>query len=323
MKLKIKWLVLGLMYLSLLVTAAAGLVFRQAIADWWVLKDYQPSLTIQTLASQVGFTDYGRRLFYVNQPQLISGYDFADSCDDTDARLVLGCFTGDNIYILDVVEPRLEAVLPVTAAHEMLHEAYTRLSDRDKSELGVMLRSAYQEADSQHLRDILNQYQGLDYDSLTNELHSIIGTEVEELGQELEQHYAQYFSDRKIVTEFARNYNLVFDQINQEIDLLDNQLNTLEPKIEALKNSLIQESDRLQSLQKELLAQLDSGGSAGEYNSLVQSYNQAVDAYNLGVDRLQSMIDDYNLLVADRNALSAEQEHLVQELNNPLGTIDE
>ena len=111
-----------------------GFSNSQSIRDWWVLRSFSPSNEIVSLADDTGMSDQGRQKFYVSQPELNSRASFNDNCPFPDRSLVLGCYASLRIYIFDVDDPQLEGVEEVTAAHEMLHAVYDRLStgDRDR-----------------------------------------------------------------------------------------------------------------------------------------------------------------------------------------------
>ncbi len=75
-----------------------------AIRDWWVLNHYQPSSAIVTLADQAGLSAYGRKLFYLGQPQLDSKPVFNQDCPNGELRdsLVLGWYTHSDIFVLQI-----------------------------------------------------------------------------------------------------------------------------------------------------------------------------------------------------------------------------
>ncbi|HXE10230.1 MAG TPA: hypothetical protein VN554_02280, partial [Verrucomicrobiae bacterium] len=107
---------------------------RQNIYDWVKLQGYQAPADIAALAQQDTMTAYGRKIFYVNHPQLDDKSNFAGKCPNNggEQTIVLGCYRpGESgIFLLNVSDPRLNGVEQVTAAHEMLHGAYERLSDK-------------------------------------------------------------------------------------------------------------------------------------------------------------------------------------------------
>src|SRR5882757_3432420 len=108
---------------------------RQGILDAWKLRNYTAPATVSALATNDTMTSAATHIFYVNTPQVIDKRPFADNCPSgTEQSVVLGCYHGNQagIFILQVTDARLNGVEQVTAAHEMLHAAYDRLSSRQK-----------------------------------------------------------------------------------------------------------------------------------------------------------------------------------------------
>src|SRR5436190_8606187 len=107
----------------------------QKLYDWSRLRSYQPPPTVATLAVQDTMTEEAKHLFYVNHPELVGDVGtFRQNCTVAEQTIVLGCYqSGETgIYVYDVKDPRLSGVEQVTAAHEMLHGAYERLSAKEK-----------------------------------------------------------------------------------------------------------------------------------------------------------------------------------------------
>src|SRR5882757_9682250 len=108
---------------------------RQGILDTWKLRNYTIPATGSTLATNDTMTQQARHIFYVNTPQITDKQPFADNCPSgTEQSVVLGCYHGNQngIFVLQVADSRLDGVEQVTAAHELLHAAYDRLSSRQK-----------------------------------------------------------------------------------------------------------------------------------------------------------------------------------------------
>jgi hypothetical protein len=132
----------------LLIVIAALVAFskKQAIADWWELRNYSPQASIITLANQDSMTPKARHIFYVNHPQLISDVaQFRRQCNFSEQTIVLGCYHPDQqgVDVYRVTDSRLNGVEQVTAAHEMLHAAYDRLSGKEKQTINAELMDFY------------------------------------------------------------------------------------------------------------------------------------------------------------------------------------
>src|SRR3982751_4835203 len=137
--------------LLILVVAAnvTAILQREQHCDWWVLRNYAVPAEITTLATQTTMTDVGKRLFYINHPALEDKASFnADCSGKTEHSVVLGCYHGNRqgIYIYNVQDPRLEGVKQVTAAHEMLHQAYDRLNGKDRTRINGLLQTVVDRA---------------------------------------------------------------------------------------------------------------------------------------------------------------------------------
>src|SRR5882757_600403 len=97
---------------SLAFLAAPFVVWWQwhALYDWWRLHNYTPSTSITSLAAQATMTSYGKHLFYINHPQLLTGVnDFRRDCPESEQTIVLGCYHQDEngIYIFNVQDSQL------------------------------------------------------------------------------------------------------------------------------------------------------------------------------------------------------------------------
>lgn len=310
--------------LILLVGFSALAVFawtnQQAIEDWWKLKDYTPPSSVVALADKDTMTGSARRIFYVNHPQLITDtLVFRQKCPESEQTIVLGCYHSgqSGIDIRDVQDPRLSGVEEVTAAHEMLHAAYDRLNDEEKSKIDNLLNNYYQTVQDPRLIDTINSYRQSEPGEVVNEMHSIFGTEVLTLPQPLEDYYKRYFVDRRAVVQLANGYEEEFSSRLARISTYDQQLANLKQQIDESKQQL---DDQLAQLEAERnrLNQLRSSGDVGEYNAAVAEFNKKVNAYNQGVAKLKSDIARYNQLVEERNSIVGELRSLNEALDTRL-----
>lgn len=181
-----------------LVLAGGFVAARNAIAigDWWHARSYQSSSDIQKIAQDAGMSETGEKLFYRFSPELISQEKLDTKCEVDK----LGCVEGNSLYILehDTEKQYLRSV--VTAAHEMLHIAWSRLSFEKRYELELLIDRELATPKAQNIRERL---QGYPEEERINEAHSFIGSELENISDKLESHYDLYFSDR---TKSTRAY---------------------------------------------------------------------------------------------------------------------
>lgn len=305
-------------YLALLLPLLLGVLVwgqRNAIGDWIVLRSYTPPPAISELADRTTMTPLAEKYLYINKPQLDDRSAFNKHCtNDREQSVVLGCFLGNRngIYVFNVTTPELNGVREVTIAHEMLHQAYDRLSSSERSRIDKLLQDyAQNKLDNDAIKNQIELYRKSDPEALPNEMHSLFGTQVGSLPNELEDYYKQYFSDRQKVVSHYNNYQRAFTDRKEKIAAYDAQLASAKQRIDGLEKELESQHDDLDATRDEM----DSKRAAGQieaYNAMVGSYNTAVRAYNAGVEDLQVLISEYNDTVNARNAI-ADQEHNLQQ----------
>lgn len=293
---------------------------RQFIYDQVKLYNYEPSATVSQIATDTAMTDGSRKVFYVNQPALIDKQKFSDFCTiHSEQTAVLGCYKGpqQGIYLLSVDNAELAGIVEVTAAHEMLHAEYDRLSDSERSRINRLLEDFYRtELDDEDTKKTIDSYRKSAPDDLVNEMHSILGTQIGQLSPELEAHYARYFTDRSKPVRLYEKYAEAFSSRQQQIDDFDEQLRRLKDRLTALQTDVENQAAALQS-QQDRLNRLRSSNAIEAYNASVDQYNTAVGAYNADVRQLRGLVDQYNTLVERRNAISFEEQALVDAISTP------
>lgn len=293
---------------------------RQAIYDYIQLRGYNPSTVIVGLADSSTMTDSARRVFYVNKPQQEDRSTFASSCpSSTEQSVVLGCYIGGQrgIYLLRVDNQELTGIQQVTAAHEMLHAAYDRLSSNERTRIDGLLQQYYDTGlQDQSIKDTIDAYRKTEPNDIVNEMHSIIGTQASDLPKELEQYYARYFRNRGMLVGYYNGYEQAFTSRQQQIKDYDLQLADTKKSIDELEATTETGQQELQAQRNQLNQQRQSGDTAA-YNAGVSDYNRAVNAYNASVRRLQTLVSTYNELVVRRNSIAFEERQLVESLTVP------
>lgn len=285
----------------------------QNIIDWWRLRDYAPSAEISALYENIKLTDYGKKLFYVNDPQVLSKKDFVDSCVVGEETIVLGCYvSGQNIYLYDVEDDRLKGVEEVTAAHEMLHAAYDRLEKDEKTRINTLLQEAYDRSGSERLQKSIQAYKLRDEAVVLNEMHSIIGTELKELPKDLENYYSKYFKDRLKIVALADAYAAEFEDREKLIEAYDTQLTALNGEITRSQADLNAQNEELNK-EKNELELLKKNPKA--FNDRVDGYNSKVNKYNDLVQKIKIIVEDYNSIVIKRNEIAVEERELVNAID--------
>jgi hypothetical protein len=288
---------------------------KYTVYDFITLRGYSPTPQIEALAQNSGMSDKGKKIFYVNDPRLSDRQEFANECESKEQTIVLGCYTGKNIFVFDVTDDRLAGVEEVTSAHEMLHAAYDRLSVSEKNKVDGLTAEAFQRMNNPRINSLIENYRKADPSVVPNELHSILGTEVENLGPELEQYYSKYFIDRKIVVSKSQSYEKVLSDINSQVDKYKADLTLRKAEIENSEAALLSLEASINTLKKRLDG-YSSSGQVSSYNSLVPEYNRLVNSYNAQYNEFKSLLVQYNNIVEQVNLLVIEQNDLMQSLDS-------
>ncbi len=306
--LAIIWILLGLLVFTR----------RQEVIDWLKLRGYTPTASIVAITNADDFTDLGDHLFYVNKPEIISGADFSSNCPaGSEKTVVLGCYVGgDNgIFLYKVTDVRLNGVIEATAAHEMLHAGYDRLSEAEKTRVNALLQDYYDnDLKDARIRKVIESYRESEPTEILNEMHSVFGTELPNLPTELETYYSKYFDDRSAVVNTVARYENEFTKRTNQIDAYDTELQSMKQQIDTNTALLEAQRSQLNAQSRDLNASRNSI-PASEYNVKVAAYNQAVDSYNTLLAQTKSLIERHNQIVEKRNAVAIEQQELVQALS--------
>jgi hypothetical protein len=300
---------------------------RQSIIDWWRLRDYHAPAAIAQLASQDTMTAYGRKIFYVNNATLDSKTAFSQQCPNNggEQTIVLGCYHSNQagIFLLGVTDPRLDGVEQVTAAHEMLHGAYDRLSGSQKQKVDVMLQDYYDHGlHDPRILATMALYKKTEPKDVVNEMHSVFGTEIAKLPAGLEQYYQRYFTNRSQIAAYGAQYEAEFTSRQTMVSQDDAQLAAQKQQIDNTQADLKAKQAVIAARQSSLTA-LRANGDISGYNAGVPVYNALIDDYNAEVAQIRALTGQYNALVASRNSVALEEDQLIKELTSNNATIQQ
>jgi hypothetical protein len=304
--------------LSVLVACGLGLGwagFGKTIRETVQLAQYQPPAAVEQLAKATEMSETGRRIFYLFTPTIEDQKVGLNSCKTSDAEktIILGCYVSNRgIFIQQVTDRRLAGVMEVTAAHEMLHAAYYRLSESERRQVDAELQQVFKSLKNDRLKSLIELYRQRDPRVVNSELHSILGTEELELSPFLEQYYQRYFTRRATVVAFAKSYEQPFNTLTTQAAEIERQIEAMKVELKRLDDLLVSELSRINE-QKGEVAQAQSGS---EYQSKVESINQQVVAYNQHVEYMKQQNEVYQQLVYAYNALYQEEESLNNSLKN-------
>lgn len=285
------------------------------ILDWFALRNYTPSQQLVTLADQTTMNDQTRRVFYVNHPEVLDKPEFKVSCTQAEQTIVLGCYiTNDGIFLLKVDDPRLEGILQVTAAHEVLHALYDRLSAKERADVDRMTSEFFATLDNERIKTTVENYRAKDPAIVPNELHSILASEVRTLSPELEAYYARYFTNRGAVVDYSEKYEQTFIGIETQVKDYDVRLEQLKTEIDQSQASL--EGTEIEiDTQKQRLDALLNANEVEAYNASVPGFNALVNRHNALIKTTQAQVDEYNQIVEARNALATTEAELVEAID--------
>jgi uncharacterized protein YukE len=312
----------SLVVLFLLVAASIVAVWqKQYILDYFALRNYTAPADVVRLADETTMSDTTRKVFYVNHPEISEKATFRQDCPSHgEQTIVLGCYIGgQGIYLLKVNDERLYGVMQVTAAHEVLHAEYSRLSQSEKTQVNAQLEAYFSTLQNDRIKKIIESYRKDDPSIVPNELHSILGTEVANLSPELESYYAQYFTNRKQIVAYSEKYEQTFVSLENQVKDYDQQLaaqkqtiDDNEKQIDAMSGDIEREKARLQDLLRE-------SNTAG-YNNAVPEYNALIRRYNALINQTKQQINEYNQLVEKRNEIAVTEQQLVEAINSNINT---
>ena len=308
---RVDWRQLWSIFLLLVVIIVLFGVLKnaQAISDWWQLRGYHPPTLVVQFANEDSMSSYTRHLFYLNRPQIVNNVTaFRNYCPENKNTIVLGCYhAGQNgIYIYNVPDPTLNGVQQVTAAHEVLHAVYARLSSKEKSSVDSLLENYYKHDlhDPRVLAEV-KLYQETEPNDVMDEMNSTFGTEIATLPAPLESYYRQFFTNRSLIVAYEQQYQGELTSRYNTINADDAKLATMQKSINEQDDQLTAQLARLTTERSQLDALLQNGQTSS-YNDGVSTYNGLVDSYNQAVNSLQSNVNSYNLLVQKRNQVAGQ-----------------
>jgi len=316
---------------ALVITAlsalAALLVFvnRQYIVDQISVWQYAPDTAITSLATRTTMSDTGKFYFYASQPSVENADMFNKSCDRREASTaVLGCYNGRNIYIYNVTNAQLDGIKEVTAAHEMLHAAYDRLSDEDKKSVNALLEAEYEKIKgNKDIQERFAFYARTEPGERDNELHSIIGTEITSISPALEAHYRKYFINRSKVLALHDQYASVFAELQTRGEQLSKQLTALGKTISAQTKEYNVAVGALNSDIATFNQRAENGGfsSREEFESARTSLIARAAELDTTRDVINAEISEYNALREELKKVASQSEALNQSIDSSLDPI--
>lgn len=304
---------------ALISAATWAIINRQYVRDVVTVLRFQPSAQIEAINERVAFTEEGTFSFYSGEPVIAGADTFNQDCprQEPDSP-ILGCYANGNIYVFDITNPQLDGMEEVTAAHEMLHVVWDRMDMEEQVRIGTLLTAAYERGASDELKERFSYYERSEPDQLMNELHSIIPTELEDIGPELEAYYAQYFSDRAAVVGLHLQYSTVFSELRAQTDTLYAELSALSAEIDTdvktYEAAVAQLTADMQSFNQRAAA--GSFSSTGQFNAERNTLLSRSAAINAQYDAINQKVAVYNQKQTVYEQLGAEMDALNLSLDS-------
>ena len=276
---------------------------RVWIYDFLRGMSYEPSAEMALVRDRLGLTERGEFLFKASWPKLSDREEFNNRCRaDLDAGMaVLGCYTEGDIYVYDITNEELAGIRELTAAHELLHAVWARMSEDERRALVEPLTRTF-EANQEFLEEEINSY---DISEKQEELYVRAGTEVKDLPAALEEHYGEIFRDQDAMVGFYDSYIGVFRRVEAEMDELRARMDEVQGAIGEL---MVEYEGRVDKLNAEIeefngcAARAGCFNSEWEFNSqrrvLVAEQESLTELY----ERISGLVNEYNGMVEKYNA---------------------
>ena len=310
--------------IALIIVSIAGwmLLNRQFVADQLNVWAYEPTASVETIEDRVAFTNMGQFYFYAARPEVAPAEDFNQDCPRQEpGNPILGCYTLGRIYIYDITNEKLDGIEEVTAAHEMLHVVWDRLDMAERERLSSLLLTAYEANATPELAERIQYYERNQPGEILNELHSIVPTELTNIGDELESYYAKYFEDRQRIVSLYNQYSSVFESLIDRVDSLFEELNSISASIEQRRASYESSIVRLSADIDSFNARADAGQFASQQQFTIERSVLIQRTNSLESERqaITSLINQYNTLYNEYVSLATE----LQSLNESIDSISE
>ncbi len=283
---------------------------------------------IAAIAEESGLSSRGKFLLQISRTELNDRDDFNRNCPiKEDQAFLLGCYVFDSkrIFIFNVTDERIAGIKTVTTAHEMLHAAYDRLSDSERTRVNELLNQERASIDNPEILDLMELYEETEPGQEFNELHSLLATEEKTLTAELEKYYEKYFTDRSRVIAIYEKYQSVFDELNARITELQDKMTTEEESINA---AIANYENNLAAYNRDVdffNACADRTGcftSLAIFNAQRNQLLARADNLTAAEKAINAAIDQYNADVEELNALGVEAEKLNQSLDSRAEQIE-
>ncbi|MHA3722390.1 hypothetical protein ACXR2T_00745 [Leucobacter sp. HY1910] len=314
---------------ALIAVTVYAVMNRQLLQDRFAAATFDAPTPIAELKHSLQLTEAGARIFLAAQPTLDGSQNFNAQCSQVQEGAtghVLGCYIDGHIHLFDVTDPRVSGIVEVTAAHELLHATWARMRPGDRALLAEKLRKLYDERSQEDpdLATRMAMYEELPEAAFAAELHSVLGSEQADLPDWLEEHYAEWFTDRASIVQTYQAYRSVFQGLKNEASRLQHRMHALRVDIEERKVAY----DDAIALYETDLAEFERRVTDREFTndpklreSLRSDLKSRRAELNHTLEDLQGDIDQYNDMRAELEELSQLSIELEEQLDSALAPV--
>lgn len=223
-----------------------------AVAGWLVsthfLRDavynitYHESAEVANIREDLLLTNKAKWIFGAAQPQLESREDFNQHCENKDYEVaLLGCYVEGRIYVYQISDAELADANKATLAHELLHAAWSRMGRGEQERVEKLLREVQAENAAWFEAELVTYSDEMKLE----EVWTRAGTKLENLPVELEQVYAKYFQNRKVIVAAYKNYEKPFLELQDKSEKLLAEVTKGVEEIEKEKAKYLATSQKL------------------------------------------------------------------------------
>ena len=234
----------------------------------------------------------------------------------------MGCYRLGKIHLYDVKNSKLDGIKEVTAAHELLHAIWERMSLSERDKIGKLLNAEYERVKDADFEKLMQSYDRTEPGERINELHSLIGTEQLEISKELEEHYAKFFKNRREIAQIYQSYNKNFKDLKNRSEALTTELEKMKPEIEQSTKKYSEDSKELE----EDIAEFNNDAKTGKYETQAEFNADRAKLLqrirNLETSRLKinDLVNSYNSKINELNEVSVQQNELYKSINSNLNS---
>jgi hypothetical protein len=307
--------------LVLVAIAAVAIIYRQQIYDQINYWDYTPSSQMASFVQRDAMSGEGKLLFYSAHPQLDDATQFNKNCTTSSSNMaIIGCYDGQNIYIYNVTNTQLDGIRDVTAAYEMLHAAYKRLSPSDLAQVNQLVEAEYSKLNDPTINQLVSFFATSEPGQRDNELFSIIATQIPNISPKLEAYYSRYFTNRQAVVALYNKYISVFKSLKTKADNLSSQITTMISTISSLSSQYNTNAQQLNSDIDTFNTEAKDGyfTSVAEFDSARAVLVQRTAELESDRSTIQSDIGTYQNLLTQYNSIATQSQKLYDTINSTL-----